>query len=275
MKIDYTTYLKLPTLLNLQNKDMNIEANHELLFISVHQAEELYFKVLLSELHRICSDFNQKDVFTAISRFERCNMVFSSLISQLKILESLSPIQFFDFRKKLGTASGFQSCQFRELLFVLGFKRREIINNYPRPEEQERLMKVLHSPSLIDYFYRFLHINGLAIPDELMNRDYTLPSRPNEFVQVAIVNLYLNRPDIKILFEKMLDFDSNLQHWRYQHYKLVERAIGNTEGTGGSSGLEFLKKSLFKSIFIDLFAVRNRLTNQSNDIKHMVGSNDI
>lgn len=259
MTLDYATYLKLPTLLSLQNSDDHIDANNELLFIAVHQAEELYFKVLLSELQRVCNDFMDNDVFAAISRFERCTAILVSLAKQLSILECLSPMQFFKFRGQLGTSSGFQSCQFRGLIFLLGQKRRELVSVYKNPAEHDWLVKTLNAPSLLDYFYQFLTINGHSIDETLLQRDYRLPNEPNETVQAAIRQLHMTRPDIRLLFEKMLDFDTALQHWRYQHCKLVERTIGSSKGTGGSSGVDFLRTELFKTMFTDLWAIRDTL----------------
>ena len=260
MKLNYSTYLKLPALLSLQNDDDCVDSNNELLFITVHQAEELYFKVLLSELKRICSDFTKKNVFAAISRFERCTSVLVSLAGQLSILESLSPMQFFKFRDRLGTASGFQSCQFRGLMFILGQKKRELVAAYENAEEHDWLIKKLHDPTLVDYFYQFLHLSDGSIPTSLLKRDYTLPIEPNESVQNSAKHLCLTHPKINLLFERILDFDSALQQWRYKHYKLVERSIGTLSGTGGSSGVDFLRESIFKNLFIDLWAIRGALS---------------
>jgi tryptophan 2,3-dioxygenase len=120
-------------------------------------------------------------------------------------------------------------------------------------------MRRLNEPSLVDAFYQFLKGHGVAIPEELEHRDRTLPTIANETVEEGILRLYKTEPNLEILFELMTDFDEGFQEWRYRHIKLVERTIGSKKGTGGSLGVEFLKKSLFLPVFPDLWAIRHRL----------------
>ena len=117
----------------------------------------------------------------------------------------------------------------------------------------------MNERSLVDAFYDFLETHGVAIPDDLRDRDVTEPAIPDQRIQDALVNLYETRPDLTILFELMTDLDEGQQEWRYRHIKVVERTIGAKHGTGGSPGVEFLKQSLFKPIFPDLWAIRHRL----------------
>jgi tryptophan 2,3-dioxygenase len=117
----------------------------------------------------------------------------------------------------------------------------------------------LHEPTVVDCFYSFLEHRGVTIPPELRARDITLPNVPNEQVEEGILRLYKTQPDVEILFELMTDFDEGFQEWRYRHIKLVERTIGSKRGTGGSLGVEFLKKSLFHPLFADLWAIRHKL----------------
>jgi tryptophan 2,3-dioxygenase len=112
---------------------------------------------------------------------------------------------------------------------------------------------------VVDHFYNFLETRGARIPSDLTNRDVTQPNEPNEAVQREILRLYKDSPEVSILFELMTDFDEGLQEWRYRHIKLVERTIGAKKGTGGSPGVPFLKESLFKPIFADLWAIRHEL----------------
>src|SRR5262249_40977321 len=157
---------------------------------------------------------------------------------------------------RLDRASGFQSSQFRELEFALGYKRADMLKHQaPNTPAYERLLKRLNEPSVMDAFYQFLAQRGVTIPDHLTTRARTLPTAPDETVEDGILRLYKSLPDLEILFELMTDFDEGFQEWRYRHIKLVERTIGSKHGTGGSLGVEFLKKSLFHPVFPDLWAI--------------------
>src|SRR5205823_282039 len=158
------------------------------------------------------------------------------------------------------TASGFQSTQFRELEFLLGYKRESVLK-YQKlgTPAYERLVQRLNQPSVVDCFYDFLEHHGVTIPAELRERDVTLPAVENVTVADGILRLYKSQPHMEILFELMTDFDEGFQEWRYRHIKLVERTIGSKQGTGGSLGVEFLKKSLFHPVFADLWAIRHKL----------------
>jgi tryptophan 2,3-dioxygenase len=258
-ELTYATYLRLHQLLELQRPLSEPEEHDELLFIVIHQVYELWFKLLLHELDKIARDFAASDLFGAIATFKRARTVMKTLVGQLDILETMTPMSFAGFRSRLDTASGFQSIQFRELEFLLGLKRADLLRAFPpgTPGYAD-LERRLHAPSLIDRFYGFLEHRGVAIPAELRARDVTLPAVPSEAVQEGLCRLYREQPDAAILLELMTDFDEGLQEWRYRHVKLTERTIGNKPGTGGSSGVEFLKRTLFKPLFEDLWAIRHR-----------------
>jgi tryptophan 2,3-dioxygenase len=181
-------------------------------------------------------------------------------VEQVDIVETLTPMSFNSFRARLEHASGFQSSQFRELEFALGYKRADMLQ-YQQHDAvaTARLQRRLHEPSLVDAFYLFLQQNGVTVPESLLNRDRTLPTIADETVEEGILQLYKSEPNLEILFELMTDFDEGLQEWRYRHIKLVERTIGSKKGTGGSLGVEFLKRSLFLPVFPDLWAIRHRL----------------
>jgi tryptophan 2,3-dioxygenase len=123
----------------------------------------------------------------------------------------------------------------------------------------EAMQKRLNEPSVVDAFYEYLGQHGVSVPAELLQREVTLPSVANQTVQEGVLRLYKDKPDQQILFELMTDFDEGFQEWRYRHIKLVERSIGSKKGTGGSLGVEFLKKSLFQPVFPDLWAIRHKL----------------
>jgi tryptophan 2,3-dioxygenase len=172
----------------------------------------------------------------------------------------MTPMSFAGFRDRLETSSGFQSAQFREFEFVVGVKRTDMIKHCDQSTPSfKRLQERLHERSVVDHFYDFLAHRGVEIPPELRNRDLSESTKPNGRIQEGVYNLYVSQPDVASLFELMTDFDEGQQEWRYRHIKVVERTIGNKQGTGGSLGVEFLKKTLFQPIFPDLWAIRHKL----------------
>lgn len=260
MELTYASYLKLDQLLELQQPRSDPIEHDEMLFIVSHQAYELWFKLQLHEWDKIKRDFLDNHLYGAIASFKRVRTIMKVMVEQIDILETLTPMSFNSFRDRLEHASGFQSSQFREFEFVLGFKRKDMLRyQQSGTPAYERLVRRLHEPSVIDCFYSFLKHHGVAIPEELRSRDITLPSVPNTMVEEGVYRLYKSKPEMEILFELMTDFDEGFQEWRYRHIKLVERSIGNKKGTGGSLGVEFLKQSLFHPIFHDLWAIRHKL----------------
>lgn len=260
MDLTYSDYLRLDQLLALQQPRSDPPEHDELLFIVVHQTYELWFKLLLHELDKVKGDFFAGRLYPAVSTFKRLRTILKVAVEQLDVIETLTPLSFASFRDRLETASGFQSYQFRELEFVLGYKRPEMLAYFPPGSPgHERLWRRLREPSLVDAFYRFLAGHGVTVPPELLARDPTLPAAPDETVQEGLMRLYRTEPNLEILFELMTDFDEGFQEWRYRHVKLVERTIGSKRGTGGSLGVEFLKRSLFRPVFPDLWAIRHRM----------------
>jgi len=255
----YSDYLKLDRLLSAQEVRSDPPEHDELLFIVIHQTYELWFKQLLHELDRIKVLFSANELFGALHLIKRVRMILKTLVGQLDILETMTPLSFNSFRDRLDSASGFQSVQFREFEFLLGYKRAEMMD-FLKPEYYgyDRLKRRLEEPSLIHHFYELLEQRGETIPAELRG-DPAEPNRPNAQVQAALLRLYKRSPELAILFEMMTDVDEGMQEWRYRHVKVVERTIGNKQGTGGSPGVEFLKKSLFNPIFPDLWAIRHAM----------------
>jgi tryptophan 2,3-dioxygenase len=258
--LTYASYLDLEKLLTLQKPRSSPAEHDETLFIIIHQTYELWFKQLLHEFEKIKRDFSAGDLFGAIHSFKRVRTIMKVLVAQVDILETMTPSSFSSFRDRLETASGFQSVQFREIEFVLGYKRASALA-YVKPDfpGYDRLQLLLNERTVIDHFYDFLATRDAKIPEELTKRDVTQPNGPNEEVQEEILRLYKSAPECSILFELMTDFDEGLQEWRYRHIKLVERTIGAKKGTGGSPGVPFLKESLFKPIFHDLWAIRHEM----------------
>ena len=258
--LSYNKYLKVPELLKLQETLSDPTSHNELLFIIIHQTYELWFKQLLHEFDKIKRDFSAGDLFGAIHTFKRVRTIMKVLVAQIDILETMTPSSFSSFRDRLETASGFQSVQFREVEFALGYKRASTVK-YLKPDYPgyDHLGELLNERTVVDHFYDFLETRGAQIPTEVKNRDVTQPNGPDERVQKEILRLYKNSPECSILFELMTDFDEGLQEWRYRHVKLVERTIGAKKGTGGSPGIPFLKESLFRPVFHDLWAIRHAL----------------
>lgn len=260
MSLTYWDYLRLDDLLSVQQPASDPPEHDETLFIIIHQTYELWFKLLLHEFDKVNKDLSAGDLFGALHTFKRNRTVMKTLVGQLDILETMTPMSFLSFRDRLEAASGFQSHQFREFEFLLGWKRPDMLDNYPPDSElHARLQRRLEERSVVDHFYDFLALNGVKIPDALINKDVRLPTRQDQSVQDGILRLYTTRPELAGLFELMTDFDEGLQEWRYHHVKMVERTIGKKKGTGGSAGVEFLRESLFKPVFPDLWAIRQRL----------------
>lgn len=258
--LTYANYLDLEKLLTLQKPRSTPPEHDEMLFIVIHQTYELWFKQLLHEFEKVKRDFSAGDLFGAIHSFKRTRTIMKTLVGQIDILETMTPSSFSSFRDRLETASGFQSVQFRELEFLLGYKRASALAHVkPDFPGADRLQARVAERTVVDHFYEFLQTRGATIPGELLNREVTQPNEPNETVQQEILRLYQSSPEVSILFELMTDFDEGLQEWRYRHIKLVERTIGAKKGTGGSPGVPFLKESLFKTIFADLWAIRHEL----------------
>lgn len=260
MELTYADYLHVEDLLALQRPRSDPPEHDETLFIVVHQAYELWFKLLLHELDKVKADFVAGRLYPAISTFKRLRTIMKVAVEQVDIVETLTPMSFASFRDRLDTASGFQSTQFRELEFVLGYKRADMLKYQPSSgPARDRIVRRLNEPSVVDAFYAFLKHHGVTIPEHLVTRDPTLATVPDETVEDGVLRLYKSEPNLEILFELMTDFDEGFQEWRYRHIKLVERTIGSKKGTGGSLGVEFLKRSLFHPVFPDLWAIRHRL----------------
>jgi tryptophan 2,3-dioxygenase len=259
MAMNYAQYLKIDELLGLQESKSDPPEHDEMLFIVIHQVYELWFKLVMHEFSRVAKCLRGGDLFAAIAGLQRIRSIMKTLVGQLDILETMTPMSFSTFRDRLDTASGFQSAQFRALEFFLGYKRESALEVFEKGStERESLERRLQEPSLVDAFNAYLELQGIELPEEVRRKDVAAPTCASPEIQEEVLRLYKERPEVAILLELMTDFDEGLQEWRYRHVKMVERTIGNKTGTGGSMGVEFLKKTLFKPIFPDLWAVRHR-----------------
>ena len=259
MAMTYSDYLGLPTLLDLQHPRSEPAEHDEMLFIVIHQAYELWFRLVLHETEKLNRDLSANDLFGAIATCKRIRTIWKTVVQQIDILETMTPLSFASFRDRLDTASGLQSLQFRELEFAYGYKRAELVKPGSPVPGYERLRERLAQRSVMDHLLDMLVARGVAVPPELRNRDLSLPTEPNQALQDEILRVYHVQPELVILFESLMDFDEGFQEWRYRHVKLVERTIGAKLGTGGTAGVDFLKRSLFKPLFPDLWAVRYRM----------------
>lgn len=257
MSLTYSSYLRIPDLVALQTPRSDPPEHDEMLFIVIHQVYELWFRLILHELERLNERLSGGHLFDSIATLKRIRMVLKTLVAQVDVLETMTPLSFRSFRDRLESASGFQSVQFREIEFLLGQKRPQMLRHHEGHEAAMRALEQrLEQPAVMDHLYDFLALRGAELPAEVLERDVREPTQAHPAVQKAILSLYRNDPAVRILFEMMTDVDEGLQEWRYRHVKMVERTIGDQPGTGGSPGVEFLKKTLFRPVFPDLWAIR-------------------
>jgi tryptophan 2,3-dioxygenase len=183
-----------------------------------------------------------------------------TMVGQVDVLETLTPLEFLSFRAKLESASGFQSYQFRALEFALGKKDPGVLQRFPEGSTgREMLGQRFTSPTLWDGFLAFLAGQGVSVPGEDLGRDVTRPLEPSPALQAVLVDVYRQQPALAAICDQALDLDEGLQEWRYRHVKMVERTIGAKSGTGGSSGVHYLASTLFQPLFPDLWAIRSEL----------------
>jgi tryptophan 2,3-dioxygenase len=256
----YTSYLRLDELLDLQTPASGGEEHDEMLFIVIHQVYELWFKQVLHEVDLLRRAFEKPDRPLALASLKRILTIFKTLVSQVDILETMTPVSFLSFRDRLDSASGFQSFQFRELEVALGARVPGLADRLPEgSRERRRVEERLVQRSLYDSFLRFLFLNGHEIPEDVLGRDASLPVVEDERVREILVRIYRSDPESREVCERLVDLDEGLQEWRYRHVKMVQRTIGMKIGTGGSAGVEYLKNTLFKPLFPDLWAIRTAL----------------
>jgi len=256
----YGSYLKIPELLSLQSPISNPVEHDETLFIVIHQVYELWFKQQLHEGDRLSKLLSAGDGPHASRTLRRMLTILKTMVAQIDVLETMSPIEFLSFRSFLANASGFQSWQFRELEFLLGSKNPRAIERYAEGSaERAAIDRRFAAPTIWDSFLRFLASLGHPVPKELLARDVTQPIAEHAQLQEVLISIYRAQKPEASLCELLVDFDEGVQEWRYRHVKMVERTIGFKPGTGGSSGAEYLRTTLFRPFFPDLWAIRSRL----------------
>jgi tryptophan 2,3-dioxygenase len=256
----YSEYLKVEELLALQKPLSEGPEHDEMLFVVIHQVYELWFKQILHELDYLEGLLQRNDGARAGHTLKRILTILKVMVAQLDILETMTPLEFLSFRDRLESGSGFQSFQFRELEFALGWKEPRSLERYPAGSEaRRRLERRLTRGTLWDAFLRHLAANGVAVPPAELARDVTRKVEPSADTRRMLVEVYRHRPELAELCERFVDLDEGLMEWRYRHVKMVERTIGTRRGTGGSSGAEYLTATLNQPLFPDLWAIRTEL----------------
>jgi tryptophan 2,3-dioxygenase len=251
MPVTYSSYLKLEELLALQQPLSEGPEHDETLFIVIHQVYELWFKQLLHELDYLKVQLAKQDTPRTLETLKRMLTILKVVVAQIDVLS---------FRSRLESGSGFQSFQFRELEFDLGWKSPAALTRYPEGSEaRKRLERRMTEPTLWDAFLRYLVGAGYAIPRGLLERDVTQRVESSPALHPILIDIYRTNPMVSTVCERLVDLDEGIQEWRYRHVKMVQRTIGTKMGTGGSSGAEYLATTLSKPIFPDLWEIRTEL----------------
>ena len=255
--LSYTSYLALDEILGAQRPTS--EEHDEVLFIVVHQVYELWFKQLIHELRYLQRMLEEGYDARAFATFKRALTILKLVVAQLDVIETMTPVQFLTFRERLESSSGFQSGQFRELEAILGRRDPGVLTAYhEQSPDYERVRAALERRSVYDSFLRYLSDKGYEIPDDVLNRDVTQPAQESKGVQAALLKAYREDGEPAQVAERLVDFDEGFMEWRYHHVKMVERTIGTKVGTGGY-GADYLRSTLHKPFFPDLWAVRGEL----------------
>jgi tryptophan 2,3-dioxygenase len=253
--LSYSSYLKIDELLALQRPLSRPEHHDEMLFIIIHQVYELWFKQLLHEIEAAIVALDRDDLLRVAKRFRRIHTIQRLLEQQIDVLETMTPQEFNQFRDNLNPASGFQSIQFREMEFVCGVRRTDVLQYIELDDARRaRLDRRLHEPSLYD------HVKGL-----LQRRGFATES--SEALVQSYRRIYTREADhydLYLLLEDLIEFDERFLLWRGRHVRMVERMIGNKRGTGGSPGAAYLERTLAYRFFPELWEVRTLLGKSSS-----------
>lgn len=260
MDLTYNNYLKIDGLLNLQQRESEPVEHDEMLFIIIHQTYELWFKQILHEFGKLRGDLEAGDTWRSIKTMKRVLKILKTMVLQLDILETMTPREFVSFRDFLDGASGFQSVQFRELEILCGYNpERALETNRDQPAYLERLKSRVEEPTLWESFCVCIRKENYPMPEPKRLEQGRFIYAPSGDAQQVLLKVVREDPKMALLMERFVDFDEGLQEWRYRHVKMVERTIGDKPGTGGSSGVDYLKQTLHQRIFPDLWAIRSEV----------------
>ncbi len=259
--MSYGDYLRLDQLLAQQ---VPVSDSHdEVLFIIIHQASELWMKLVIHELQAACAAIARDELGKAFKMSARVSRIQNQMIQSWDVLSTMTPAEYLDFRGKLGRASGFQSYQYRTIEFLLGAKDAELLAPHRhRPDIHGPLERVLNAPSLYDEAVRLLARRGFAIEPGHLARDLTLPYAANASVKAAWIEVYRDTTkywDLYELAEELVDVEDSFQVWRFRHMMTVQRIIGFKPGTGGTAGVGYLKQAVGRPFFPELWDLRTEL----------------
>jgi len=261
--VDYQSYLGLAKILQAQHPLSDPPHHDELLFIIQHQTAELWFKLIIHELKAAIAHLDADQPSPCLKVLARVKMIQNQLFDQWAVLETLTPTEYVQFRHVLGSASGFQSFQYRTVEFLLGNKDRAVLPLFAHQSEvQASLRQVLESPSVYDAFVRWLARRGFELEHALVERDFSEPRPFSDALVEILVGIYRDPERCwseYALCERLVDVEESFQLWRFRHLKSVERIIGHKRGTGGSSGVGFLERALAQRFFPELLEVRTQL----------------
>jgi tryptophan 2,3-dioxygenase len=259
--MSYADYLHLDEVLNAQHP-LSPEHN-EMLFIVQHQTSELWMKLMLHELAAAVECVSQDKLGSAFKMLARVSKIMEQLVHAWDVLATMTPPEYSAIRPYLSNSSGFQSWQYRCVEFMLGNKNAAMLKPHShRPDILERVEKVYRSPSLYDESLRLLARRGLAIPQDHLERDWTQPYVSSDEVEQAWLVAYRNPEqhwDLYQLGEELTDLEDAFRLWRFRHVTTVERVIGFKRGTGGTSGVGYLRKMLDVVLFPEIWKLRTDL----------------
>ena len=259
--MSYGDYLKLDQLLSAQ-QPLSTEPN-ELLFIVQHQATELWMKLALAELMRANTCIQLEDLSPAFKMMARVSRIMNNLIQSWDILSTLTPTEYSAFRESLARSSGFQSHQNRMLEFLFGNKSRAMLKPFAHQAEiHAKLTELLNGPSIYDEANRLMAKRGFALDKVAVDRDWSTPYVANASVATAWTTVYTNTKehwDLYELAEKLVDLEDYFRQWRFRHVTTVERVIGFKRGSGGTSGVDYLRKMVDVRLFPELWDIRTAL----------------
>lgn len=260
MKLTYSDYLKIDELLSLQEYRSETKEHDEMLFIIIHQTYELWFKQMLHEFGKLRKDLRAGRTWTAVKTMRRVLTILKTMVAQIDILETMTPLEFNSFRGFLDEASGFQSVQFREIEMLCGLRSSHMLKAHEeQPRYIERMKKRMEEPTLWESFCSYLQEQGYAVNKPKRKNNNGLLYEADKELQDQLIHIMKNDPETAMLCELFVDFDEGMQEWRYRHVKMVERTIGNKRGTGGSDGVKYLRSTLHQRIFPDLWEIRSKI----------------
>jgi tryptophan 2,3-dioxygenase len=259
--LTYGAYLRLPELLTLQSP--RTDTHDELLFITIHQASELWIKLMLHELDEARARIGDDDLAPALKMMARVGRIQAQLIQSWDVLATMTPADYARMRGGLGGSSGFQSDGYRRLEFVMGARDPRMVAIFDaEPDLQVALHDELARPSLYDEALRLLARRGLPVPADRVDRDWSRQVDPSPDVEACWTTIYADTDrwwDLYELAEKLVDLEYRFQIWRFGHLKTVERVIGFKRGTGGSAGVPYLARVVEQRFFPELLNVRTGL----------------